>query len=396
MLLICLMASIPVSEAKISIRKAAKTTYGDNLNGPLLIPHDGFYTPTSIIVHGRNVELAKNNRRLSFATIIGPVFPKTKEYTERIGLFGIKGVSGPVRLNEQHTIITDNLGAFTYHFKSDENLDKGEHFPKDSNIIKNPNSESSDVVSDVVSDATENPKPNENPNENVDTQSDPPRPFEIPKKFTIYEFKKTKLVISDVDDTLKESHTSNGLTAVKYIFTQPTVAFETMKQKLAGMKNDNDFVYLSASFSQTYPFIKKFLVENYPQGPLFLRTFSIFQKKAIADYKFNNIIKIIDLTPKHDEVTLIGDSTQVDAEAYGRVYAAMKNKVGNKKTIKIIMHVVKEKQKKKVEKKLRKLMGDEAFESNVEFIDKTTSGEQKTNFWRKLISRIYSSIGLMI
>ena len=298
----------------MQVKKNAILKYGKT-SEPFLLLYDGYRVKNKgTYIDGRYVKVSSN---LGLSTAIGAahsVFPITPEMKDRVGLFGIRGAS-----NQQVSMkINDQL----HHFIADER-GRIQTFVKAQIISAEP----------LAADKAPN-MPSMN-------------------RLDIYDLNKEKLVITDIDDTIKKSHTSNGLTAVKHIFTQPALPFEDAKVQLRELAVNHDIFYLSASFSHTYPMIKDFLNKNYPPGPLSLRTFNIFNKvdKDVASYKFNKISEILENT-NHKQILLNGDSTQVDGEAYGRVYAAYKDK----KDIKIKIRIVKAEQKVLVERMLGKYM----------------------------------------
>lgn len=84
--------------------------------------------------------------------------------------------------------------------------------------------------------------------------------------------------------------------------------------------------YLSASPYNLYPFLRSFLHQHYPPGPIFLRQASWMDlggflaslTQGTEAYKRSRIEKIHMWLPKR-KVICIGDSTQTDPEAYGDI-----------------------------------------------------------------------------
>ena len=84
--------------------------------------------------------------------------------------------------------------------------------------------------------------------------------------------------------------------------------------------------YLSASPYNLYPFLRKFLHEHYPPGPILLREASWMDlsgflaslTEGTEAYKRTRIQKLHDWFPRR-KIICVGDSTQSDPEAYGDI-----------------------------------------------------------------------------
>ena len=133
-------------------------------------------------------------------------------------------------------------------------------------------------------------------------------------------------VISDIDDTIKDSNVLDKKELILNTFINPyltTDGFPDYYKKLA--TDGAYFHYVSASPWQLYPSLKGFMAENYPKGTLSLRDFrlkdsSLFSfLKPSTEYKISTIKKIIQRYPKHQFI-LIGDSGEHDPEVYARIY----------------------------------------------------------------------------
>ncbi|OAQ97237.1 hypothetical protein LLEC1_04244 [Akanthomyces lecanii] len=138
-------------------------------------------------------------------------------------------------------------------------------------------------------------------------------------------------VISDIDDTIKITTTSDPIGILRETFVEEPRACEGMPElykSIDGMlKTDTPWFYLSASPYNLYPFLREFRDAHYPQGTMILRDTSW---KTIAgllaaltmgteEYKVDRMKKINKWLPER-KMIVIGDSTQSDPEAYGEIY----------------------------------------------------------------------------
>lgn len=142
-------------------------------------------------------------------------------------------------------------------------------------------------------------------------------------------------VISDVDDTIKVTQTTNPVGILKTTFAdepQPVAGMcELYKVIHAQFKNPAWF-YLSASPYNLYPFLHKFIHDNYQPGALILRDNSwmflggLLQSltQGTQAYKTERIEKIHQWLPKRKFIC-IGDSTQSDPESYAEMYKKYPN-----------------------------------------------------------------------
>ncbi|KAM4055674.1 actin filament organization protein App1-like protein [Hirsutella rhossiliensis] len=138
-------------------------------------------------------------------------------------------------------------------------------------------------------------------------------------------------VISDVDDTIKVTLTSDPVGILRESFVNPPSPIPGMPELYAEMRSflpeDTAWFYLSASPYNLYPFLKQFRRQFYPPGTLILRDSSW---KTVAgllsaltldteEYKVDRMTKINSWLPRR-RMIVIGDSTQSDPEAYGEIY----------------------------------------------------------------------------
>lgn len=157
-------------------------------------------------------------------------------------------------------------------------------------------------------------------------------------------------VVSDVDDTIKYTQTPDAIGILQTTFADIPSPIKDMPKLYSSLNERFEnpaWFYLSASPYQLYPFLHKFLHENYPPGQLILRhpdepqtgikslipSFLIDRNKwsgisalftalttGVQTYKVAQMLKLYDKFP-HRKVICVGDSTQSDPEAYAEVYA---------------------------------------------------------------------------
>ncbi|KAG6059204.1 hypothetical protein E4U32_004179 [Claviceps aff. humidiphila group G2b] len=143
-------------------------------------------------------------------------------------------------------------------------------------------------------------------------------------------------VISDIDDTIKVTMTSDPVGILRETFVNTPSPIVGMPELYAEIKSflpqDTTWFYLSASPYNLYPFLKKFRKQYYPPGTLILRDASW---KTVAglltaltvgtqEYKVDRMKKIRGWFPMRKMIA-IGDSTQSDPEAYGEIYRSSPN-----------------------------------------------------------------------
>lgn len=138
-------------------------------------------------------------------------------------------------------------------------------------------------------------------------------------------------VISDVDDTIKVTLTSEHLGILRSTFVDEPRAVpgmpELYKFLQAQVTSASPFFYLSASPYNLYPFLRDFRDAYYPRGQLILRDSSwmslpgLFSSLTLGTkgYKVDRLKKIYGWLPKK-KIICIGDSTQTDPEAYAELY----------------------------------------------------------------------------
>ncbi|KIK54891.1 hypothetical protein GYMLUDRAFT_889270 [Collybiopsis luxurians FD-317 M1] len=157
-------------------------------------------------------------------------------------------------------------------------------------------------------------------------------------------------VISDVDDTIKVTNVLNKtLLMENTLYKNPVpiagmpnlyshLAKALISQSDAGKTITPQFLYVSGSPFQLYPFLSDFLKSHFPDsnGPLFLQNLSITdlslifdqfgggKDQAKVDYKVKQINKIQGMYPKKSFLA-VGDSTEMDPEVYGKIFREHKD-----------------------------------------------------------------------
>ncbi|KAH7320269.1 hypothetical protein B0I35DRAFT_478529 [Stachybotrys elegans] len=138
-------------------------------------------------------------------------------------------------------------------------------------------------------------------------------------------------IISDIDDTIKITLTSDPTSIIRETFVNPPTPVEGMPELYASIKallpRDTPWFYLSASPYQLYPMLRQFRNTHFPGGTLILRDpawnsiAGLIASLATAteEYKVDRMDKIHSWLPRR-KIIAIGDSTQSDPEAYGRIY----------------------------------------------------------------------------
>ena len=151
-------------------------------------------------------------------------------------------------------------------------------------------------------------------------------------------------IISDIDDTIKDSHVLNKQELIKNTLLRPAKPVNNMNQWYQCLentykkKNTNNnsatyFHYISASPWQLYPMLNEFLEQyQFPEGSLYLRKFRIkdssffYFLKPSMKYKILTITKLMKQFPERDFI-LIGDSSEHDPEVYAHVLKEFKAQV---------------------------------------------------------------------
>ncbi|KAB5576140.1 hypothetical protein GE09DRAFT_1169866 [Coniochaeta sp. 2T2.1] len=150
---------------------------------------------------------------------------------------------------------------------------------------------------------------------------------------TIYAEPDGWAVISDIDDTIKITMTSDPIGILRSTFISTPTPVDGMPELYAHIHKllgpQSPFFYLSASPYNLYPFLRNFREQYYPFGQLILRDASWMTIPGLLsnltlgteDYKVDRMEKIHSWLPKK-KIICIGDSTQSDPEAFGDIYRA--------------------------------------------------------------------------
>ncbi|KPM41182.1 hypothetical protein AK830_g5343 [Neonectria ditissima] len=138
-------------------------------------------------------------------------------------------------------------------------------------------------------------------------------------------------IISDVDDTIKITLTSDPLGILRETFVEEPRPVPGMPELYADIKSllprDTPWFYLSASPYNLYPLLHEFRNRFFPPGPMILRDSNWRSVAGLLsaltvgteEYKADRMKKIHSWLPQR-KMILIGDSTQSDPEAYGEIY----------------------------------------------------------------------------
>ncbi|KAI0834015.1 hypothetical protein F5Y06DRAFT_290092 [Hypoxylon sp. FL0890] len=140
-------------------------------------------------------------------------------------------------------------------------------------------------------------------------------------------------VISDIDDTIKITQTSDPIGILRTTFLdepEPCPGMPELYRFIQSLiQETSPWFYLSASPYNLYPFLRDFRQQHYPHGTIILRDASWMSLSGLLttltlgteDYKVERMNKIHSWLPKR-KMICIGDSTQSDPEAYGEIYRA--------------------------------------------------------------------------
>ncbi|KAF7355566.1 DUF2183 domain-containing protein [Mycena sanguinolenta] len=137
-------------------------------------------------------------------------------------------------------------------------------------------------------------------------------------------------VISDIDDTVKVSHTLDKLQLAQATLIDTPVPVTGMPDVYASLSKSLEspqFIYVSASPFQLYPFLRDFIDTTYSasSGPIMLNNLTTTSLSSIIDFAQDNgieayksamIDRIQGMYPGKKFLT-VGDSTQKDPETYG-------------------------------------------------------------------------------
>jgi len=145
-------------------------------------------------------------------------------------------------------------------------------------------------------------------------------------------------VISDIDDTVKISNVLDKIALVKSTLLddpEPVPGMPELYASLVKSLDDPQFIYVSGSPFQLYPFLNDFIGTTYPtsKGPIFLQNLTLVDIPSILDlaksngvqeYKVSMIDRIHGMYP-NKKFLAVGDSTQRDPETYAEAFNKYKD-----------------------------------------------------------------------
>ncbi|KAI5891378.1 uncharacterized protein SCHCODRAFT_02628937 [Schizophyllum commune H4-8] len=139
-------------------------------------------------------------------------------------------------------------------------------------------------------------------------------------------------VISDIDDTIKISHTLDKLALLKATFFEEPEPVAGMPELYAALaeKLDPQFVYVTGSPYQLYPFLHDFINTTYnaSAGPIYTKNLTLTDPADLItfikggntqEYKVFIIDALHGIFPNKTFLG-VGDSTEADPETYGEVF----------------------------------------------------------------------------
>ena len=137
-------------------------------------------------------------------------------------------------------------------------------------------------------------------------------------------------IISDIDDTIKVTHTTDPIGTLKTTFAdipETTKGLPEFYQNLDVEFKNPAWFYLSASPYNLYPFLHQFIHDHYKPGTIILRENSWMVlgdvlkslTQGTQAYKTDRMDKIHHWLPNRKFIC-VGDSTQSDPEAYAEMF----------------------------------------------------------------------------
>lgn len=134
-------------------------------------------------------------------------------------------------------------------------------------------------------------------------------------------------VISDIDDTIKETGVLDRKRMIANTFWEPPTPVAEMAQLYGALADSGAaFHYVSGSPWQLYEPLSEFIsAQGFPAGSMHLRDFRLkdgsviaFLRNDISAYKKERIERILNLFPRRMFI-LVGDSGEKDPEIYGEI-----------------------------------------------------------------------------
>ena len=143
------------------------------------------------------------------------------------------------------------------------------------------------------------------------------------KGYALYSQDKGYLVISDIDDTIKDSSVLDTKTLLRNTFLHEPKIAKGMPELFKQFQQDLEsplFTYVSSSPIQLLPTLDQFIAKNYPQGFIKLRQSTAWNqvlasKEESMAHKKSSITQLLDAYP-NKKLILLGDSGENDPEIY--------------------------------------------------------------------------------
>jgi phosphatidate phosphatase APP1 len=163
----------------------------------------------------------------------------------------------------------------------------------------------------------------------------------FPAKTLVPSSKAAYGIISDIDDTILQTGVVSTLkwrvlfntafkAAKKRLPLKGAPEFYNLLHKGKNGDNANPVFYVSHSPWNLYRYLNLFLQQNnFPEGPILLRTMKSFFKRKGLDYKPQKQIEILNIlkTYPHLPMILIGDSGEHDADIYKEIAELYPDKI---------------------------------------------------------------------
>lgn len=141
--------------------------------------------------------------------------------------------------------------------------------------------------------------------------------------FALYSEDRGYLIISDIDDTIKDSSVLDTKTLLRNTFLYPPKIAPNMPELFQQFQRDLPsplFAYVSSSPIQLMPTLSQFIDDHYPKGLLKLRQSTawdqvIASKSESIAHKTSSITQLLEAYP-NKKLILLGDSGENDPEIY--------------------------------------------------------------------------------
>lgn len=154
------------------------------------------------------------------------------------------------------------------------------------------------------------------------------------KGYALYSQDKGYLVISDIDDTIKDSSVLDTKTLLRNTFLHEPKVAQGMPELFKKFQRDLKsplFTYVSSSPIQLLPTLDKFIDQNYPKGFIKLRQSTAWNqvlasKEESMAHKKSSITQLLAAYP-NKKLILLGDSGENDPEIYLDIYQNYSDRV---------------------------------------------------------------------